>query len=385
MRTAELRAPTSKIVDHDPKRHLWLLGLIVPLLPLLSIVAHDVTGWSSALYLTPFLVFVLIPIHDALAGTDNFNLSEQLMEEIADSRYYRMLVQLYVPLQYGSYGLAVWWYVNRSLSAVEALGLSLSVGIVAGIAINAAHEMGHKPWRVQQWLARVSLAQSAYGHFYVEHNRGHHRNVATPEDPASSRYGESFWAFLPRTVVRSATSAWGLEADRLRRNDRRVWHWTNKNLQSWAMTVVLFGATLAYAGLEILPFVAIQATVGFLLLEVVNYLEHYGLLRQKLPNGRYEKCRPEHSWNSNYRLTNVFLYQLQRHSDHHANPTRPYQLLRNFDGAPNLPAGYATMVLLALVPPLWFKVMNPRVAAIYGGDLRRANLTNRSRARLGLS
>lgn len=149
------------------------------------------------------------------------------------------------------------------------------------------------------------------------------------------------------------------------------------------MSVGLFAATIVYAGPGILGFVVIQAITGFFLLEVVNYLEHYGLLRKRLANGRYEKCLPEHSWNSNYRVTNVFLYQLQRHSDHHASPTRPYQLLRNIDNAPNLPAGYATMVLLAVIPPLWFRVMNPRVAAAYDGDLSQANLSKRSRVKLG--
>ncbi len=381
---AGLRAPTTELVDRDPKRTMWILGLVVPFLPLVSIAAHEASGWWPSLLLTPLLVFVVIPIQDALIGVDNYNISDDHMDEIANSAYYRLLVQLYVPLQYLSYGVAVWWYVNRSLSTLEVVVSALSVGIVAGIGINAAHEMGHKSDRFRHRLSQIALAQSAYGHFFVEHNRGHHRNVSTPEDPASSRYGESFWAFLPRTVIMSAVSAWRLEADRMARLDRPTFYWRNKNLQGWAMSLALFGVTFAYAGFGIIGFVVIQAATGFFLLEVVNYLEHYGLLRQKLPSGRYEKCRPEHSWNSNYRVTNVFLYQLQRHSDHHANPTRPYQLLRNIDGAPNLPSGYATMILLAVVPPLWFRVMNPRVAEVYDGDLSKANLSRRAKIKLGL-
>lgn len=382
---AGLTAPTGKIADRDRNRWLWPLGLIVPLLPLIGLSLYTSSGWIGHLYMVPFVVFVMIPIQDMIFGIDNSNLAQEVMESIADSRYYRRLVELYVPLQYLSYIVAVYWIAREQRSAAEVIGMAIAVGVVAGIAINAAHEMGHKSDSFRQWLSRISLAQSGYGHFFVEHNRGHHRNVSTPEDPASGRYGESFWAFFPRTVVYSITSAWSIEADRLERRGRPSWHWTNKNLQSWSMSVALFGATIIYAGFQIVGFIAIQAVVGFFLLEVVNYIEHYGLLRQKLANGRYERCRPVHSWNSNYRVTNLFLYQLQRHSDHHAHPTRPYQILRNRDDAPNLPAGYATMILLAVVPPLWFRVMNPRVESIYAGDLTKANTTARARRKLELN
>lgn len=385
MTAAPPEAETGRVLDFDPKRNLWRLGLMVPLLPLIGMALHDLTNRWYALLFTPFLVFVVIPIQDTIVGVDNADFSEAFMAEIADSRYYRLLVELYVPLQYLSFAAAVWWYVHRDLGVVEVLALALSVGIVAGVGINAAHEMGHKSDRAQQRLSRIALAQAAYGHFFVEHNRGHHRNVSTPADPASARYGESLWRFLPRTVGGSAVSAWRLEADRLRRHGQRSLSHRNKNLQSWAMSVVLFGVAMAYAGIGIIGFLLAQAVVGFFLLEVVNYLEHYGLLRRRLASGRYEKCQPHHSWNSNHLVTNVFLYHLQRHSDHHANPTRPYQLLRSADSAPNLPAGYAAMVLVAMVPPLWFRVMNPRVAEVYGGDLSKANLSARSKRRLGLA
>jgi alkane 1-monooxygenase len=245
--------------------------------------------------------------------------------------------------------------------------------MVNGVAINTAHELGHKKGKLDRWLARISLAPTFYGHFYVEHNRGHHKNVSTPVDPASSRMGETFWAFWPRTVVGSLRSAWHLEAERLARSGKGVWSLSNENLQSWAMSVVLWGAVLAVFGWVALPFLLIQAVYGFSLLEVVNYLEHYGLLRRTLPDGRVERCMPEHSWNSNHMVTNLFLYHLQRHSDHHANPTRHYQALRHFEESPQLPAGYAAMVLLAYIPPLWFAVMDKRVIRHYRGDLSRIN------------
>ena len=157
------------------------------------------------------------------------------------------------------------------------------------------------------------------------------------------------------------------------RKDLPTWHWRNDVLQAWAMTVVLFAACSLIWGWAALAFLVVQAALGASLLEVINYIEHYGLKRQQDENGRYERCQPRHSWNSNHTITNVLLYQLQRHSDHHANPTRPYQALRHFDDSPQLPSGYASMMMLAYIPPLWFRVMNPRVKAHYEGDLSLAN------------
>jgi alkane 1-monooxygenase len=381
---AALNVPTSDTVERDRRKYFWLQGTAVAQLPAVSILLVELFGSMWWLALSPVLIWIIIPTLDLLAGTDNENLSDAAMEDIANSRYYRAVVYAYVPLQYASFALALWWMATNDLGLVAQVALAVSVGNSAGLGINAAHEMGHKPGRLQQWVSRIALAQSAYGHFFVEHNRGHHRNVSTPEDPASSRYGESFWAFLPRTVIGSARSAWRLESERLNRAGLPALHWTNKNLQSWSMTVALFGAAIAYAGPGVIWWLALQAVIGFGLLEIVNYIEHYGLLRQKLANGRYEKCQPHHSWNSNNRITNVFLYHLQRHSDHHAYPVRPYQVLRNWEGAPNLPSGYAGMILMAAIPPVWFRVMNPRVSELYGGDLSKANLTARSRSRLGL-
>jgi alkane 1-monooxygenase len=227
---------------------------------------------------------------------------------------------------------------------------------------------------MERWLSRIALAQSGYGHFFIEHNRGHHVRVATPEDPASSRLGESFYSFLPRTVLGSLRSAWELEGVRLRRLGSSPWSYRNDILGAWAMTVVLYAALIAVFGVVVLPYLLIQSILGFCLLEVVNYLEHYGLLRQKRDDGRYERTRPEHSWNSNSTASNVLLYHLQRHSDHHANPIRRYQALRHVDDAPQLPTGYAGMIVLAVIPPIWRRVMDHRVLTHYDGTLELANV-----------
>jgi alkane 1-monooxygenase len=205
--------------------------------------------------------------------------------------------------------------------------------------------------------------------------------VATPEDPASSRLGESFYRFLPRTVLGSLRSAWELERTRLTRLESSMWTPRNDILSAWAMTVVLFGVLTAVFGVVVLPFLVIQAIVGFSLLEVVNYLEHYGLLRERREDGRYERTQPEHSWNSNSVASNVLLYHLQRHSDHHANPVRRYQALRHVKDAPQLPTGYAGMILTALFPPIWRRIMDRRVLDHYKGDVTLANLHPRARRR----
>jgi alkane 1-monooxygenase len=272
------------------------------------------------------------------------------------------------------------------MSFGDKVGLMATVGLVGGLAINAAHELGHTRERTERRLSKVALAQTCYGHFYVEHNRGHHVRVATAEDPASARFGESLYAFLPRSVAGGLRSAWRLEAARLAGMGKSRWTLNNDVLNAWLLSAALFGVLSVWFGPVVLPWLMGQAIVGFCLLETVNYMEHYGLRRQKLPSGRYERVRPSHSWNSSTVITNVLLFHLQRHSDHHANPLRPYQVLRHVDEAPQLPSGYSAMLLLALVPPLWRRVMDPRVLDFYGGDIGLAALKpqdSRHRATLG--
>ena len=368
----------------DPKRYAWLLGLLVPLLPFMALGLVAATGLGVFWWWGPIWLFVLMPILDTAIGKDSANPPDSVLAWLEQDRYYRWCTYAFLPIQYASLVLACWLWASDDLSTVEELGLALTVGTVAGIAINTAHELGHKRASLERWLSKVALAQTGYGHFFIEHNRGHHVRVATPEDPASSRMGESFYRFWPRTVTGSLRSSWELEAERLRRLGSGPLTPRNDILQAWAMTVVLFGALTAAFGVGILPWLLVQAVFGFSLLEVVNYLEHYGLLRGKRDDGtgRYERTRPEHSWNSDNVSSNVLLYHLQRHSDHHAHPTRRFQALRHFDEAPELPSGYATMILLAIIPPLWRRVMDPRVVAHYGGDLERANIDPRRRERV---
>lgn len=379
MKTLTTTVDGNEVRWRDKKRYLWVLGLIVPLLPFGAANWVRDSGWTGFYFAGPVFILVIIPVLDWVFGTDRSNPPDWAVEQLAEDRYYRWCTYLFLPLQYAGLVFACWVVTTRGLSLFDQLGYALTVGTVAGVAINTAHELGHKSVKTERRLAKVALAQSGYGHFYVEHNRGHHNRVATPEDPASSRLGETFWEFLPRTVVGSARSAWELEARRLRAQGKKVWGTDNDVLTAWSMTAVLFVGLTAVFGLRILPFLLVQAIFGFSLLEVVNYLEHYGLMRQKDAHGRYERCQPEHSWNSNHVASNVILYQLERHSDHHAHPTRRYQALRHFNNAPQLPSGYGLMLGLAYFPPVWRRVMDHRVLEHYDGDVTLANLHPRKR------
>lgn len=380
MSNASIMAPVQKWAD--PKRYLWLLGPAVPLIGIIMLGVFMQTKAVWTLWFVVGLVHVILPLLDWLFGEDAENPPDSALQGLENDRYYSWVLYAFVPLQLAVTVLGAWLAVTSDLPWYHLVGLALSVGMVNGVAINTAHELGHKKSKFDRWMARISLAPTFYGHFYVEHNRGHHKNVATPEDPASSRFGESFWVFLPRTVFGSLRSAWNLEAERLARSGKGVWSLDNENLQSWGMSVVLFAVLLAVLGWAALPFLVIQAIYGFHLLEVVNYLEHYGLCRRQKADGRYERCEPEHSWNSNHMVTNLFLYHLQRHSDHHANPTRKYQALRHFEHSPQLPSGYAGMITVAYFPPIWYALMNKRVLAHYKGDMSRINMYEPRRAEL---
>ncbi|HEY1854513.1 MAG TPA: alkane 1-monooxygenase [Solirubrobacterales bacterium] len=367
---------------NDPKRYAWLLGIIVPLAPFMGWGLVELTGFGGFWFLGPVLVFVAFPILDVVVGLDDSNPPDSILKFLEQDRYYRWCTYVFIPIQYAGLVLACAKWGSGGLSIVESIGLALTMGVVGGIAINTAHELGHKREASEKWLSRVALAQTGYGHFFIEHNRGHHVRVATPEDPASSRLGESFWAFLPRTVAGSLRSAWGIETARLDRLGSSHWTLRNEILGAWAMTVVLFAALALAFGPIVLPYLVLQAVIGFSLLEVVNYLEHYGLLRERKEDGRYERCRPEHSWNSNNVASNVLLYHLQRHSDHHANPTRRYQALRHVEEAPQLPTGYAGMIVLAWFPPLWRRVMDQRLVDHFDGEVARANIQPHKRERV---
>ncbi|MEU0500364.1 alkane 1-monooxygenase [Nocardia sp. NPDC005998] len=365
----------------DPKRYLWILGLIAPSCSVLPSQLVARTGLEIFWWIGPIIVLVVIPLLDWTIGNDGSNPRDEDYEALSNDRFYRWCTYLFLPLQFIGLLIAGFLWSRDALSISDKLGLAVTLGFVSGIGINAAHELGHRVEHLERWLAKIALAQSGYGHFFVEHNRGHHVRVATPEDPASARFGESLWEFLPRSMIGGFRSALALERERLSRKGKRWFCRDNNLLQAWSMSVVLFGTLIVIFGPVVIPFLALQALIGAGLLETVNYVEHYGLLRQRGRNGKYVRCSPRDSWNSDRLVTNLFLFHLQRHSDHHANPGRRYQTLRSSEQAPQLPAGYASMILLAAVPAIWRAVMDHRVLAHYGGDINLVNTKRRTKRR----
>jgi alkane 1-monooxygenase len=332
---------------------------VVYVLPVLAAIGLWKGGaWAWAL---PAFVYLLVPVAELGLRGSRANPSADEEVRRRGNPAFDALLYLAVPVMV-SLVVALAWRAPV-LGAVDLAGSILSVGTACGaLSINVAHELGHRASRVAQRAAKVLLVTSLYAHFFVEHNRGHHARVATPDDPASARRGEPLYAFWLRSIAGSWSSAWELEAERLRKRGQGAFSLRNEVLR-WALVqiavVVVFGA--AFGGVGMLAFVA-AALVGILLLETVNYVEHYGLARVRGADGKYERVRPVHSWTSDRPLSRVLLFELTRHADHHANPGRPYAVLRHLDDAPELPTGYSGMILLALLPPVFRRVMDGALA-----------------------
>lgn len=337
---------------------------IVYLVPLSVAAGYLVGGWFT--FTTPVFVFGIVPVLDIVIGTDTRNPSPQEEGLLNGRDVFRWLTMGCAPLQVavGFWGLFV--LSAAEMTPVETIGFVLSVGISSGVmGINVAHELAHRVnRRLEPALAAGMLWTVFYMHWGLEHVVGHHRYVATPDDPATARKGESVYAFWKRSVTGAFNRAWDFEAKRMMHRNRPTWSWHNRCVRYLlAQLLLLLGIALGFGWRGVLYWVA-QAIIAFSLLEIVNYIEHYGLLRQKKDNGQYEPIKPWHSWNSSNWLTNRFLFNLQRHSDHHYKPGRRYQLLRHFDESPQLPTGYAGMILIAMFPPLWRWIMDQRVDAL---------------------
>ena len=376
-------AEGSRVEYRDRKRVWWMLSVVFPLLPFAGIATHAATGWQIALGLPLVISYGLMPLLDAIIGEDENNPPEAVVPQLEEDRYYRWLTWATVPLHFVALIGCAWWAGTQDLSWWAVLLLAYVAGAGSGLGLNTGHELGHKHNPLEQWLARLALAVPAYGHFTVEHGRGHHRFVSTPEDHASARMGESIYRFALRELPGGIRRAWQLESERLRQLGRSPWNLVhNTMLQSYAVTALLQLGLVAAFGWVMIPFLAVHNVVAWWQLTSANYVEHYGLLRERGPDGRYESPKPNHSWNTNHLVTNLATFHLQRHSDHHAYPSRRYQSLRHFEDLPQLPSGYFGMFPLAYVPWLWFRVMDPRLLALphVRGDLTRVNIDPRRRA-----
>ena len=378
-----LNADGTTVTYTDRRRWLWSLSLAWPLMPVAACVLA-VALQNAAWYWASLVVwYLIVPVIDHLLPADASNPPAAVVPQLDADRYYRTLTYLTVPIHYFTLLYTAYVVGTQDLPWHAIVGLALSVGVVNGLAINTGHELGHKKTQLERWLAKAVLAVVGYGHFFIEHNRGHHKDVATPEDPASAKMGQTIYGFARAEIPGAMRRAWASEKTRLARRNQSPWTLDNEVLQPLLITVPLYVGLLAVYGWIMLPFLFLQAFWGwFGILSSANYIEHYGLLRQQLANGRYEPCQPHHSWNSNHVMSNLILFNLQRHSDHHANPTRRYQSLRSFDKLPELPSGYPLMFAMALIPPLWFAVMDRKVVAWAGGDLTKVNMLPSARERL---
>lgn len=321
-------------------------------------------AWSlgGAGWLLPGLyAFGMIPVVDQILG---HNREDPPDDDKTAGWLHELPLRLWVPTQLATLAFALAWIRTADQSPFEWLGAAISMGLLTGgIGITAAHELIHRREALPKALGEVLMTAVSYPWFCVEHVLGHHLHVGTPRDPATSRSGETVYAFWFRSVFGGLRSAWDIETERVGRQGRGPLGLGDRRLRYALSLSVVYLGIFGLFGLEAVGFFALQGIIGFSLLEVINYVEHYGLRRRE-EGGRYERVRPEHSWNSDHRFTNWLLFNLQRHADHHANPTRPYGTLRTDAQGPQLPYGYPTMVLVALVPPLWFRLMDPRVAAV---------------------
>lgn len=340
----------------------YLLAYLMPASALLALTWQGLSSWATVI-----LAFLIIPVTELFLPFSTANVPDHAEENRSGRPFFDWLLYLNAPLLFGIVGWYLYIITHQSLSIPELLGLTLGTGIIVGAnGINVAHELGHRSNPLEQGLSKWMLLPALYQHFFIEHNRGHHKNVATDKDPASARRGEHVYEFWLRSITGSWRSAWALESERLEKKGIPVWSRHNDMLkfavyQSAWLAGILF--LLGWKGLLGAVFVGL---IGILLLETINYVEHYGLRRRMLAPGRPEPVSPVHSWNSDHELGRIFLYELTRHSDHHYKSTRKYQVLRHMDESPQLPFGYPASVLLALLPPAWFSVMNPKLEKVGG-------------------
>ena len=353
------------------KRHLWLVSVLYPTMPLLGLGLVIATGQAAWVWLTALMVYVLVPFLDHLIGDDEKDLLGLMEDEATQSTFYRWMVHALLPLIYLTWLIGAWAAVTMDWAWWGYLGLAISHGWGLAFAINSGHETGHKTDKISKWVALLMLAPSFLGHFRIEHNAGHHSDVATPRDHATARFGESYWAFMLREIPGAWERSWRIESKRAARKNYSRWSLRNEVVQTVVMQSLIWGAVIFAFGLAVVPYLIIAMIVSVTALSAQNYLGHYALLRDKRADGKYLPTRPEHSWNTNSLVTNITTYNLARHSDHHAHPMRHYQYLRSFKDVPTLPYGYGIMYLLAYVPPLWRQVMDPLVLANVDGDMSR--------------
>ncbi len=335
----------------------YLLAYLGPLSAYVAVWYGGNWSWAAVI-----LTFGIIPLLELIIPPRGKNPDGPLTSKRSDIRFFDFLLYLHVPMLYGLIWFFLWRLTQTEISGFEATGMILGVGIYVGASgINVGHELGHRSSWAERFLAKVLLLPALYLHFYIEHNRGHHRNVCTPQDPATARFGEGLYQFLWRSTTQSYAHAWQLERERLVRTGKAFISFSNQMIQFTILQILYLIIVYVAFGLSGILLAISIAFIGFVLLECTNYIEHYGLVRKQLETGKYERVTMKHSWNSNHDVGRIFLYELTRHADHHYKASKKYQVLDHIEESPQLPLGYPASILVALIPPLWFSVMNDRI------------------------
>ncbi len=333
-------------------------------LPLVVYISFNSHGIFT--FLSVFFFFGLVPLLELAFKPDERNLTERERIFAENDPYYDILLYLMLPIQWG-FMIYFFYNISHTTEHFDRAGKIMSMGIMCGaIGINLGHELGHRTNRFEQLVGEALLLSSLENHFLPYHNRGHHHNVATRNDPATARKNEWLFIFWFRSHFGSYIQAWQIEKERLSIQKLPFLHYSNRMIVYTLIHVLLLTSIYLFFGINVLLYFLIVAAIGITLLETVNYIEHYGLVRNLKENGVYERVRRWHSWNSNHILGRVVLFELSRHSDHHYKADRPYQLLETHEESPTMPTGYPGMMLLATIPPLFFLVMNKKVEEMNG-------------------
>lgn len=368
----------SEVIYADKKRHLYWLILASPVISWLSIYLFFTFDKNPIFTLMPMLFFyIFTPIMDFFMGEDGHNPPEEVVNAMMADNYYRFIVHSLILVSIALYISFVIFVGTQQLPWWSITALIIGIGANSGGVMVMTHELGHKSNKLDRFSAKIGNMIMGYGHFNIEHNKGHHTWVATPEDPASSRMGENFYAFMLRELSGTFKRGVNYEMKRLKNLGKGFWCLKNDLLQVYTITGISLLIFAYIFGISILMFLIPHHFVAWLALTQANYIEHYGLMRKKLSNGKYERCQPKHSWNTNHTYSNLLSFHLQRHSDHHAYPMRAYQVLRDYDDVPSLPTGYGGCFALAFIPPLWFAIMDKRVMKWAGNDINNVNINTK--------
>jgi alkane 1-monooxygenase len=352
--------------------------LIVFALALPAFTKTGVWCWMALVY-----AWVAIPLAELCIRPDNRNLQAAEEELAKKDKTYDYILYAFVLAQYAALVLFLFSMRDNSLSKADVVGRVFTMGLLCGtFGINIGHELGHRSNRAEQLLAKASLLTSLYMHFFIEHNKGHHKRVSTREDPSSARLWEPVYFFYFRSVVFSYISAWKIAAIDAAKSNKPVFSLHNEMVQFHLVQIAFVAVIYFCFGWLITLYYLAAAAIGIALLETVNYIEHYGLYRKLLENGKYERAMPAHSWNSDHIIGRLMLFELSRHSDHHYLASRKYQLLRHHDDAPQMPAGYPGMMILSLFPPAWFYVMHKRIKQFDAASLKQSTPQTRGASKV---